>query len=268
LERKKWMTKFLDTRIVERFPFNLEHESQLIVSAYVGSISHNTYVPKSDPDAIDDVDILGAILPPANCLIGLDEWEHWTLQFEELDVTMFGLSKLVRLWLKSNPNVLGLLWLRPEHYLFRSAAFEAFVEIRDAFVSKQAHAPFIGYAMAQLSDIHKNRYEGYTGVKRKELVDRFGYDVKSAAHLIRLLRMGTEYLRDGVLNVYRTDDAEEIRAIKRGEWTLEQVQSHAGDLFALADDLAVRSRLPERPDWARINQTLVAVTADWLRASA
>jgi hypothetical protein len=261
------MTHPLDARIVERFPFDLTTESQLVVAAYVGSISHNTYVPQSDPDAIDDVDILGSVLPPASTLIGLDTWEHWTLQFEELDVTIFGLNKLVRLWLKSNPNVLGLLWLRPEHYLFRSPAFDAFADIRDAFVSKQAHAPFLGYAMAQLSDIHKNRYEGYMGTKRRELVDRFGYDVKSAAHLIRLLRMGTEYLRDGVLNVYRTDDAEELRAIKRGEWTLEQVQAHAGDLFALADDLAARSRLPDQPDRARVNQTLVAVTADWLRAA-
>src|SRR4051812_1133970 len=112
------MQEILDSRILERFPFDLETESRLIVAAYVGSISHNTYVPKSDPDAIDDVDILGGILPPANRLIGLDTWEHWTLQFEELDVTVFSLSKLVRLWLKSNPNVLGLLWLRPEHYLF------------------------------------------------------------------------------------------------------------------------------------------------------
>jgi hypothetical protein len=258
----------LDKRIVERFPFDLETESKLVVAAYMGSISHNTYVPKSDPDAIDDVDILAAVLSPPSRLIGLDSWEHWTLQFEELDVTVFALSKLVRLWLKSNPNVLGLLWLRPEHYVYRSPDFDAFAEIRDAFVSKQAHAPFVGYAMAQLGDIHKNRYEGYMGTKRRELVDRFGYDVKSAAHLIRLLRMGTEYLRDGILNVYRTDDAEELRAIKRGEWTLEQVQSHAADLFALADDLAARSRLPEQPDRARIDRTLIAVTADWLRTAA
>jgi len=258
----------LDQRIVERFPFDLKTGSRLVVAAYMGSISHNTYVPKSDPDAIDDVEILGSVLPPADRLIGLDAWEHWTLQFEELDVTVFfSLSKLVRLWLKSSPNVLGLLWLRSEHYLHRSQAFEAFVAIRDAFVSKQAHAPFIGYAMAQLADIHKNRYEGYMGTKRKELVDRFGYDVKSAAHLIRLLRMGTEYLRDGVLNVYRTDDAEEFRAIKRGEWSLEQVQVQAAHLFALADDLAERSRLPEQPDRALINRTLVAVTADWFRTA-
>jgi hypothetical protein len=157
------MSSQLDQRIVERFPFDLDTESRLVGSVYMGSISHNTYVPKSDPDAIDDVDILGSVLPPADRLIGLDTWEHWTLQFEELDVTIFSLTKLVRLWLKSNPNVLGLLWLRPEHYLYRSPAFEAFVAIRDAFVSKQAHAPFIGYAMAQLGDIHKNRYQGYMG---------------------------------------------------------------------------------------------------------
>jgi hypothetical protein len=69
-------------------------------------------------------------------------------------------------------------------------------------------------------------------------------------------------------NVYRTEDAEELRAIKRGVWTLDQVQSHAADLFALADDPAQRSRLPDQPDRARISRTLIAVSTAWLRTTA
>jgi DNA relaxase NicK len=46
---------------------------------------------------------------------------------------------------------------------------------------------------------------GYMGKKRRELVVRVGYDAKNAAHLIRLLRMGIEFLTEGTLYVERAD---------------------------------------------------------------
>lgn len=56
------------------------------------------------------------------------------------------------------------------------------------------------------------------GERRKALVRRHGYDTKNAAHLIRLLRMGIEFLQSGELLVDRSGhDAGELLAIKRGE---------------------------------------------------
>lgn len=46
------------------------------------------------------------------------------------------------------------------------------------------------------------------GQKRRELVRRVGYDAKNAAHLIRLLRMGIEFLTEGTLHVERADATE------------------------------------------------------------
>jgi len=53
--------------------------------------------------------------------------------------------------------------------------------------------------------------------KRRELVRRLGYDAKNAAHLIRLLRMGIEFLTEGTLHVERVD-APELLDIKHGAW--------------------------------------------------
>jgi hypothetical protein len=58
---------------------------------------------------------------------------------------------------------------------------------------------------------------GYMGKKRRELVMRVGYDSKNAAHLIRLLRMGIEFLTEGALHVERADGPE-LLEIKRGGW--------------------------------------------------
>jgi hypothetical protein len=93
----------------------------------------------------------------------------------------------------------------------------------------------------------------YMGEKRKALVAKHGYDTKNAAHLIRLLRMGIEFLRDGGLNVDRGGyDAAELLAIKHGEWSLERIKSEAERLFRRAEEVYDRSTLPPGPDRQRI----------------
>ena len=63
---------------------------------------------------------------------------------------------------------------------------------------------------------------GRMGAKRKELVEKFGYDTKNASHLIRLLKMGIEALTTGELLIERPDN-NMLLEIKRGEWKLERV---------------------------------------------
>ena len=87
---------------------------------------------------------------------------------------------------------------------------------------------------------------------------KHGYDTKNAAHLIRLLRMGIEFMRDGTLQVMRPD-AEQLLAIKRGEWTLQQVKSEAEQLFTAAEEGYNRSLLPEKPDFEAVNRLTVEV---------
>ena len=96
------------------------------------------------------------------------------------------------------------------------------------------------------------------GAKRKAIVDKFGYDLKNAAHLIRLLRMGAEFLKDGELYVHR-DDAQQLLEIKRGEWTLEQVKAEADKWFALSEQAYINSTLPKSPDLAKINELSVTI---------
>jgi predicted nucleotidyltransferase len=73
-------------------------------------------------------------------VLGLGDWQHWVYgpDADGLDVTLYSLSKFVRLLLKSNPNVLGFLWLRPEFYVYRTAGLERLIENRDAFSSLEA----------------------------------------------------------------------------------------------------------------------------------
>jgi hypothetical protein len=97
------------------------------------------------------------------------------------------------------------------------------------------------------------------GEKRKAMVRKYQYDVKNAAHLIRLLRMGSEFLRTGHHQVYRTADASELKRIKQGEWPLEQVKAEAERLFLGIAQARAESPLPPTPDQAAANDLLIAI---------
>jgi predicted nucleotidyltransferase len=250
-------------RFTTRLEFSLLHALQVVTR--VGSHAHGTYIAPEDPAGIDDIDIVSVVVPPPAWQIGLHSFS--TVQFWEgaLDVTVYPLGHLVSLLLKSNPNVLALLWLDPRHHVATTPAWDALVRERERFSSRVAYPAFVGYSRSQLKRMTNLATEGYMGQKRKALVERWGYDCKSAAHLLRLLRMGIEFLETGKLQVDRTGlDADELRALKSGAWPIERVHGESEALFARAEEALARSPLPERPDASWAEEFLVRTTlAHW-----
>jgi hypothetical protein len=105
-------------------------------------------------------------------------------------------------------------------------------------------------------------FEGYMGEKRKNLVKKFGFDTKNAAHLIRLLRMGIEFLVEGELYVQRKD-AQQLLEIKRGEWTLEQVKTESDRLFKKAEEIYSTTTLPNHPDYDKVNDLCINIFTNY-----
>jgi hypothetical protein len=294
----------------------------LISLCWRGSVAHGMYVPKSDPDSIDDKDIMGIYIAELEHYLGWarrDVYEKWE---GEWDCVFYELRKMIALLLNCNPNVLSLLWLKPNGIIYESALGKLLRDNRHIFVTKKAYHSFSGYAHDQFkkmisfnqdaqalmreledqllgfnidpdsaTDAHAlrtttgepfvgattemmevvKRYKGerrryysggYMGKKRRELVMRVGYDAKNAAHLIRLLRMGIEFLTEGTLYVERADAAE-LLSIKCGEWPLEKVKSEAERLFRLAQEAYVRSTLPPEPDRDRAEKLCVKMIAEY-----
>ena len=129
---------------------------------------------------------------------------------------------------------------------------------RNLFVGRHVYKSFTGYAYSQLHRMTHNAFEGHMGEKRKALVQKFGFDCKNAAHLIRLLRMGIEFLKDGELYVLR-EDANQLLEIKKGEWSLEQIKAEADRLFASAELAYQNSTLPAKPDFVKINRLSIDI---------
>jgi predicted nucleotidyltransferase len=237
--------------------------NDLIFLAYRGSVAHNMYIPNSDPNSIDDVDLMGVFIAPNSHYIGIKKSKQTIERNIEVGDTLYDcvyyeLSHFVNLLLKNNPNVLSMLWLRSEHYITMSEGFSLIIDYKDIFSSKVAYHSFTSYAHSQLTRMESYNKKGYMGEKRKALVEKYGYDVKNAAHLIRLLRMGIEFLETGKMEVFRSD-AEELLEIKTGKWPMEKVKSHAERLFERAKVARDESILPEYPNDYASNKLVEAI---------
>jgi predicted nucleotidyltransferase len=230
-----------------------------IIHAYRGSIAHGMYIKNSDPLSFDDKDTIALCVPTKQYYIGLKTFGSGGTQEikrDEWDIVVYEMKKGISLLSQGNPNVLCLLWVEPKNYINITEAGKKLVANRNLFVGKHVYRSFTGYAYSQLHRMEHFVFQGYMGSKRKAIVEQFGYDTKNAAHLIRLLRMGIEFLTDGELYVER-QDASQLLDIKRGKWTLEQVKEESDKLFKLTEEAYVRSTLPKQPDYEKINELCI-----------
>ena len=239
--------------------------NNLILLGYRGSISHNMYVPNTDPNSIDDIDLMGIFMYPVDHYIGINKSKDVDEKFvDKWDVVSYEFMKFVGLLLKSNPNVTSMLWLNKEHYIKVHSYGRLLIENRDLFVSKKAFDSYIGYAYGQLKKMESFVKQGYMGQKRKQLVEKYHYDTKNAAHCIRLLKMCVEFLNTGELCVFREKDADFLLDIKRGQWTLDEVKKEATRLFSLADKAFAESTLPEEPNYDKVNSLVMEIMFDYI----
>ncbi len=253
--------RILNEILLKEGKFDLFEHS--IILGYRGSTVHGTYI--SDNQLIDDIDVMGVAIPPLQYYTGMEKFE----QFERLpeqedksdpwDIVIYEFHKFVRLLIKSNPNVMQLLWLPDKFYINVSDIGKELIANRDLFATKNAYHAFSGYAYGQLKRMTADRTNWRMGAKRKLLVERYGYDVKNAAHLIRLLRMGIEFLNEGELYPERKD-ASQLIQIKRGEWSLEKVKATADKLFEKCEMAYINSKLPKAPDVDKIKQLVFELT--------
>jgi len=245
----------------EKFPENL------ISLGYRGSHAHGLYVPNDDPNSVDDVDIMGVWIGPVRRYVGLgmsNKSETKELWVNQYDCVFYEVRKMVGMLLNFNPNVISYLFNNEENFIFNNE-FQVFVDNKEWFLSKRAYKAFLGYASGQMHkmDSHGGN-QGYMGEKRRKLVEKFGYDCKNAAHLIRLLKMGIEIVRDQRVIVKRINDREVLSEIKLGLWKKEAVVNYANYLFKIAHEAFETTRLPDEPQTEKIESELIGIIKNYI----
>lgn len=169
------------------------------------------------------------------------------------DVTIFGVVKFFQLCLENNPNMLDTLFTPQRCILHITRVGQMVRENRRVFLHKGAFHKFKGYAYTQLhkADI-KTPQEGS---KRYESVQKYSWDVKFGYHVVRLLDECEQVLTTGEIDLERSKEV--LKAIRRGEWTLEQTKDYFGRREKELEDVYAKSTLPHRPDEAKIKELLL-----------
>ncbi len=237
----------------------------IIMTGLRGSDAHGTRLTKGHPRATDDIDTFGVSVQPVDWYLGIRGYhsqarQHWDTAGERYDHLIYDVRKLFHQLAKGNPNVLGWLWLDEVHRGPLTEAGSMIMASRSKFLSKHCFNALIGYATAQMHKMDKRRYHGYMGKKRKLLVDELGFDVKHAAHCVRLLQMGIELAKTGRMSVRRPEEeAKVLRAIKAGDWKYRRVVGLCNYLFDAFRGVEGGSDLPDDVDQGVINALLVDV---------
>lgn len=95
--------------------------------------------------------------------------------------------------------------------------------------------------------------------KRAVLEKEFGFDCKHGMHLIRLLKMGLEIVRDGEVKV-RRPDAAELLDIRNGKVSYPDLLKMAEELKASVNAALPKSPLPKEPDHNKAHNLLIRLT--------
>ncbi len=167
------------------------------------------------------------------------------------DLTSYNIVHYFHLCMDCNPNMLDSLFVPRECIIHASKISEMVREKRKMFLHKGAWHRFKGYAYAQLHKMDNKKPEG----KRAETVVKFGYDVKFAYHLVRLLGEIEQILAEGDIDLRR--NREHLKAIRRGDVSEADVRRWAAEKEHTLERLYETSSLPHGPDEDAIKQLLL-----------
>lgn len=169
----------------------------------------------------------------------------------DYDFTVFNIIKFFDLLMDNNPNVIDSIYTAQECVLHITEVGTMVRETRDMFLSQKMYPKFKGYAYSQL---HKMTSKEPIG-KRVAIREQFGFDVKFAYHLVRLLGECEQILKTGTLDLRQNN--EHLKAIRRGEVPEEDVRKWASDKEKQLEILFTETKLPVQPSESKIKELLL-----------
>jgi uncharacterized protein len=190
-----------------------------------------------------DTDRRGIYLPPANLqwsLYGVPE----QLENHESQECYWELQKFLILALKANPNVLECLYT-PLVEVANPIA-EELLSIREVFLSKLVYQTYNSYVLSQFKKMEQ------------DLRAKGEIRWKHAMHLIRLLLSGIKVLDSGFVPIKVEEHRDELIAIREQTISWSEVNAWRLSLHKKFDMAFSQTSLPERPNYEKANDFLIA----------
>ncbi len=168
------------------------------------------------------------------------------------DITVFSIVRYFHLAMENNPNIIDSLFTPQFCVLHITQVGQMMREKRHMFLHKGCWQKFKGYAYSQLHKMKNKNPEG----KRKALVEEFGFDVKYAYNVVRLLDECEQILALGDIDLQR--NREQLKAIRRGDMSEDEIIKWASSKEVQLEKLYTDSKLPYSPDEAKIKTLLLS----------
>ena len=246
-----------------------------VLRTVVGSGLHGIEI-----EGTDDHDEMGVYVEPPSHVLGVlasgekgsrDSYVYRT-QPEgvrsgpgDVDLVLYSFRKFIGLAVKGNPTALMPLFAPESAVLKVEWLGEDLRDHRSSFLSGQAIERFLGYMYAQ-----HDRMLGYgkrsAVPNRPELIEKYGFDTKYAAHALRLSMQGLEIADKARLTLpMHPADRGLIKDVKLGKVPREEVSkmitANADRVRKLIDTdmLAV----PAEPDYQTINELSTRAHLAW-----
>ena len=170
----------------------------------------------------------------------------------EYDLAVYSIVRFFHLAMTGSPNICDALFTPRRCILHTTSMGEEIRQKRKIFLSKRMFASFKGYAYSQLGRMNR-KPEG----KRVLLVEKYGYDIKAAYHLVRLLSEIEQILIEGDLDLEEKGRREHMKAIRRGDITKQEVLDYFAAKEKDIERLYTISKLPQQPDEQKIKELLL-----------
>jgi len=228
-----------------------------------GSVAYNMSTGESDTD------VVGICIPPVDWVFPYSvggfiegfgpnppkfenfQQHHIQLNDKEYDISIYSIVKFFQLAAENNPNIIDLLYV-PDRLVTHSDNIGKLIrQNRKLFLTKNSFHKFKGYAFAQLKKMKTMNVKK----SRKDLFEKYGYDVKYGAHLLRLALEAEMILTEHDLDLGR--NAELLKSVRRGEWTLEQIETWFREKELDLNKMYLDSTLRYSPDWPELTRVLL-----------
>ena len=208
----------------------------------------------------DDLDIYGVYIEQPELVLGLDSMPHfvWSTTGDDrrngpndVDITLYSLKKWAGLACKGNPTALHFLFAESK---VQNPIWAEIVSNKHIFLARSCAKQFTGFANDQLARMTGKKGRGKKG-QRPEIEVKYGYDVKAAMHILRLLYECKELVTEGRITMPRPERDLLIR-VRTGRYSMDKVIAMAQKQFVECEEAAKASSLPEKIDRAAVSKLL------------
>lgn len=219
-----------------------------------------------------DMDIYGFCIPPKDEIFPhlrgeilgfgrhkqrFEQWQQHQIEDKEArkiyDFQIFSIVKYFQLVMENNPNMIDSLFVPINCILSITPVAQMVRDKRKIFLHKKSWHTFRGYSYAQLHKIETKTFE--QNEKKQKEVEDFGYSVKFAYHVVRLLNEIEQILttEDLILD----QNKEQLKSIRRGEWSIDQIKEYFVTKEKQLEQLYIDSKLPYGPNEEEIRNLLL-----------